>query len=129
MTYSLMAIQKHAHRGTGKIRLVYVKDETITIEGEVKLDSKGKIQSVFGKAEMWLDDTDGRHPNNCFNDNNQFVNDGIDPKIPLEFDPIKQRFCYVVDENGHTFEDWSYWQYDKYKQLLSFTGKTHATCS
>lgn len=112
-----MAIQKHSHRGTGKIRLVYVKDETIGVEGEVALDGRGKIKSMFGKAEIYLDETDGR----CAEDN--------DGTIPLEFDPVKQRFCYVVDEDGNTWTDWSYWQHEKYKTLLTFTGKTASTCS
>jgi len=124
-----MAIQKHPHRGTGKIRLVYVKGEKIGVEGEVSLDERGKIQSVFGKAELYLDETDGRHPRNMFKEGMEFVNDGIDGIIPLEFDPVKQRFCYVVDEHGCTFEDWGYWEHEKYKKLLKFTGKTSATCS
>lgn len=125
-----MAILKHPHRGTGKIRFVYVKNETITIEGEVVLGERGKIENVYGKAELWLDAEDARHPNNLFHPQTMFVNDDINPTIPLEFDPKKQQFFYVLDEQGRWFESsFEYWKQDKYQQLLAFTGKTSATCS
>lgn len=99
------------HRATGKIRLVYLKDETVEIEGEVKLDAKGKIARIPGKAQLYV------------------INGQQEHMIPLEWNPIKQRFCYVVDENGKFWDDWGYWKEDKYKKLLDFTGKTCATCS
>ena len=99
------------HRATGKIRLIYLKDETVKVEGEVKLDSKGKIARIFGKAELYVFDGQQEHI------------------IPLEWNPIKQRFCYVVDEDGNFWVDWSYWNEDKYKKLLDFTGKTCSACS
>jgi len=99
------------HRATGKIRLVYLKDETVEVEGEIKLDSKGKIAIIRGKAELYVLQGQQEH------------------MIPLEWDPVKQKFCYVLDENGKFCEDWSYWKENKYKKLLDFTAKTFSTCS
>lgn len=99
------------HQATGSIRLVYLKDESVEIEGEIKLDSKGKIAIIRGKAELYVVQGQQEH------------------MIPLEWNPIKQQFCYVVDENGKLWADWSYWKEDKYKKLLNFTGKTSSTCS
>jgi hypothetical protein len=99
------------HKATGKIRLIYLKDESVEVSGEIKLDSKGKILSIFGKAELYVINREQEH------------------MIPLEWNPIKQRFCYVVDENGKFWDDWSYWEKEDYKELLNFTGKTCSTCS
>lgn len=99
------------HKATGKIRLIYLKDEIVEVSGEVKLDSKGKIASIFGKSELYV------------------INGEQEHMIPLEWNPIKQRFCYVVDENGNFWADWSYWEKEEYKELLNFTGKTCSTCS
>lgn len=99
------------HRATGKIRLIYLKDEIVEINGEVKLDSKGKITRIVGKAQLYI------------------INNEQEYMIPLEWNPIKQRFCYVVDENGDFWSDWNYWAEDKYKELLNFNVKACYTCS
>lgn len=103
-----MAFQKHPHRGTGKVRVVYVKDSTVIIEGEVKIDERGKIKSVFGMAVLSPDENDGR----------ALARQSYDTDIALEFDCKKQKFFYFVDEDGATFNDWGYRAHKKYQDIL-----------
>jgi hypothetical protein len=96
-------MQNLKHRATGQTRKVYLKNKnihknlTVEVKGDFHINDKGVLNSFIGQAYLIVDN---------------------DEQIALEWDGKKQQFYYIVTEEGMTFSDWSYRDYEAYYSII-----------